>query len=120
MRLELRQAVGASSTGGMDALLARDTMAGLAVAEEGGPEAQPQRFEARLGYGLPAFGGRLTMTPEVGVGLSDSGADYTFGWRLAAERSGGMSFEFGVEATRRESAGGEPEHGVGFKLNIRW
>ena len=120
LRLELRQAVGASSTGGMDALLARDTMAGLAVAEEGGPEAQPQRFEARLGYGLPAFGGRFTMTPEVGVGVSESGADYTFGWRLATERSGGMSFEFGVEATRRESTGAEPDHGVGFKLNIRW
>ena len=120
LRLELRQAVGASSTGGMDALLARDTMAGLAVAEEDGPESQPQRFEARIGYGLPAFGGRFTMTPEVGVGLSDSGADYTFGWRLAAERSGGVSFDLGVEATRRESAGGEPDHGVGFKLNIRW
>ena len=69
-----------------------------------------RRFEARLGYGVPAFGGTLTGTPEVAVGLSDTGRDYTLAWRLTPERSGPQTFEFRVEGLRRESV--NPGSGV--------
>ena len=50
------------------------------------------------------FGDRFTGTPEIGFGLSDSGRDYSLGWRLTREGRDAGSFEFALEATRRESA----------------
>ena len=41
-----------------------------------------RRLDLKFGYGLPAFGGRFTWTPEVGASLSDTGRDYSLGWRL--------------------------------------
>ena len=121
VRLTLRQTVGASATGGVDALLGRDTLAGLA-ANDDGDELDRRRLEVKLGYGFPAFGDRFTATPEVGVGLSDSGRDYSLGWRLGLAQGGPTSLELGIEATRRESANDdrEPEHGVGFRITARW
>ena len=53
-------------------------------------------------------------TPELGLGLSDSGRELLLGWRLAERVSSGLAFELGLEATRRtfedEAAGAE--HGV--------
>ena len=118
--LTLRQTVGVSDASGVDALLARDDLAGLAADDDG--RTDRQRFEARLSYGLPAFDGALTATPEVGIGLSDTGRDYTLGWRLAPGAERQSAFEFRVEALRRESANddGPPEHGIGFRLGARW
>ena len=118
VRLTLRQTVGVSAKGGMDSLLGRDTLAGLA-ADDDGDELERRRLEMKLGYGFSAFGDRFTATPEVGVGLSDTGRDYSLGWRLGLAQRGPTSLEFGIEATRRESDD-EPEHGIGFRFNARW
>ena len=112
----------------MNGLLERGTLAGLA-ANDLGAEDDPlagRRFEATLGYGLPAFGGRFTATPELGFGLSDSGRQYRLGWRLArASRAGILgSLEVLFESTRSEPANddgaGAPEHAVGVTLTARW
>ena len=68
------------------------------------------------------FGGRFTGTPEIGVGLSDTGRDYRLGWRLGLGSGGGASFELGLEATRRESANDNvpPEHAAGFRIGATW
>ena len=121
LELTLRQSVGAQAAGGVDALLGRETLAGLAANDDGDDELARQRLELRLGYGLPAFGDRFTATPELGFGLSESARDYRVGWRLGFSRSGSASVELKLEATRREAANDEaPEHGVGLSLGARW
>jgi len=125
--LSLTQTVGAAAAGGADALLSRETMAGLAANDNGGDELENRRLEAKLGYGIPAFGDRFTSTPELGVGLSDGGRrDYRLGWRLGLiPRRRLSSFGLGLEATRTEPAndagsGAEPDHGIRFKLDARF
>ena len=117
--LTLSQSFGGSASVGKDALLARKTLEGLAANDNG---AGRRRLEARFGYGLAAFGGGFTMTPEIGLGLSEAGRDYRLGWRLTRTGSGPGSLELSVEATRRESANDDvpPEHGVGFRLTARF
>ena len=61
---------------------------------------------------------------EGGVGVSDTGRDYSLGWRLVRGRSGsdGGSLELSFEATRRESANDNagPEHAIGLRATARW
>ena len=118
-RLTLTQSVGASATGGMGALLGRDTLEGLAANDDG---AGRRRLEARFGYGIGTFDNRFTMTPELGLGLSPAGRDYSLGWRLARSGSGPGSLELSLQARRRESANDDvpPEHGIGFAVTARW
>ena len=129
LSLSLSQTVGASAPGGVDTLYGRDTMAGLGGADDGAgsvDSAGRRRLEARVGYGVSAFGGRFTGTPELGIGLSESGRDYSLGWRLTpagGNTAGGNAgaFELHLEATRREAAHGDgSEHGVGVRATIRW
>ena len=126
-KLTLTQTVGGTSSGGADALLARGTLEGLTANdndEGGSAELKSRRLELKLGYGLSAFGDRFTWTPEAGVGLSDSGRDYSLGWRLVRGGSGGDggSLELSFEARRRESANDDtpPEHEVGLRLTARF
>ena len=118
---------GLSSSGGADALLARTTLEGLAANDNGAggsDELKSRRLELKFGYGLSAFGDRFTWTPEAGVGLSDTGRDYSLGWRLVRGGfgGGGGTFELSFEARRRESANDDtpPEHEVGLRLTARW
>ena len=118
--LTLRHTVGGRASGGMDALLGRDTMAGLAANDNG---ALRRRLEATFGYGIRVLGGRFIGTPQIGLGLSDSGRELKLGWRLGlARRAGNLSFDLNLKATRRESANDDraPEHGVGLRLGVRW
>ena len=58
---------GAPSPGGMAALMARETLVGLAADSRA---AAAGRLEAEAAYGLPVLGGRATGTPYLGVGQS--------------------------------------------------
>ena len=117
--LTLSQSFGAGASGGKDALLSRETLEGLAANDNG---AGQRRLEARFGYGFAAFGGGFTMTPEIRLGRSDAGRDYSLGWRLTRAGSGPGSLELSIDATRRESANDDvpPEHGIGFRLTARF
>ena len=117
----LRQTVGGAATGGMNGLLSRRTLEGLA-ANDGGGDLQRRRLEATLGYGFPLFGDRFTGTPEVGVGLSNADRDYRVGWRFALARSDRVKFDVSLEATRRESANDdrEPDDEIGLRVTARW
>ena len=119
LMLTLRQSWGGSPAGGMDALLGRGTVAGLA-ADDNGATAGAGRLEAELGYGIPAFGGALTATPHLRFGLTDTGRDYHLGWRLKSARKGTPGFELGLEATRREAANADAEHALMLRGAIRW
>ena len=120
LALTLRQGWGGSPTGGMDALLGRETLAGLAANDDGDTTASTGRLEAELGYGIAMFGGGFTGTPHLGVGLSETGRDYRLGWRLTSARRGDPGFEIGLDATRREAANADAEHGLMLRGAIRW
>ena len=125
-KLTLTQTFGGTTVDGVDALLTSSTLDALAANDDGG-EAEPEsrRLELKLGYGLPAFGGRFTWTPEMSFGLSETERDVSLGWQLIQDRSrtqNGRSFELTFEARRRESVNDDtaPEHEVGLKLRMRF
>ena len=124
--LTLSQTMGGSSTGGMDALLERGTLEGLAANHDGSGSGEQlvanRRFEMRLGYGFAAFGDRFTATPELGFGMSAGSRDYSLGWRLTRAARFGGALELALEARRQESANdnAQPEHEVGLRLTARW
>ena len=104
--------------GGSERLWALPASSGLAANGEADPSS---RFDTELGYGLPVFGGGFTGTPNVGFGVSDRGArDYRLGWRLTPAASGGTGFEVSLDATRREAANDDAEHGVMLRGRMRW
>ena len=118
LSLSLTQSLGASAAGGVDALLGRETMAGLAApggASSGG------RLDADAGYGFPVFGGRFTGTPYLGLGTSAGGNDQRLGWRLTPERRDRLYIALALEGLRRVAANGDaPEHGIVLRFTARW
>ena len=120
--VSLRQSWGASSSGGMDAFLGRETLAGLAAGNNRAGAKAASRLEAELGYGLPVFGGVFTGTPHAGVALTGVGREYRLGWRLTAARRDALGFALDLEGTRGESAGGDesPEHVMMLRGSMRW
>ena len=117
---------GTSPSGGMDALLNRETLAGLAANDDGSEDGgfrSAGRIEGEIGYGLSMFGGDLTGMPSLGFGLSDGGArDYRVGWSLSPAVGGPLAFEASVNATRREPANGNepPGHVIAFEATVNW
>ena len=116
--LNLAQTMGASATGGMDALLNPETARVFGIdsnttsANDDDPD--QRRLEANLGYGFGMFGGLYTGTPALGFGLSDGSREAVLGWRLAESRSSGLVFGLDLEGRRNENGGGESDHSYGF------
>ena len=110
----LRQEFGARATGGLDALFAPDPLE-----DRTGGEAA-SRWTMEAAYGVPAFGGRFTGSPHVGLGLSAAARDYTLGWRWTPEAASTPDLSFGFRAMRRESDSAAPEHTVGFEIRATW
>ena len=107
---------GGQAMSGADALWGRDTMEGLGAAGPGSGD----RLDAELGYALPV-GSRLVGTPRFGVTTSEYGRDYRLGYSLAVVQGGAMSFQFGLDAQRRESLGrGDADHSLVGRLTVGW
>ena len=105
---------GAPSSGGVEGLFRQETLTGLA--NETAPSAG---LDAEAAYGLPAFGGRATGTPYLGVRRSEASREVRLGCRLELPRREGLAFN--LEGTRRESLAGDmaPERGVIVRLVLR-
>ena len=114
LSLSLRQDFGGQAQGGLDALF---TPAPLE--DRTGSEAT-SRWTMEAAYGVPAFGGRFTGSPHVGLGLATGTRDYSLGWRLTPEGRAAPDLSLGVKATRRESDTVAPEHTVGVEATMRW
>ena len=110
----LRQALGGQAQGGLDALFAPDPLE-----DRSGSEAT-SRWTMEAAWGVPAFGGRFTGSPHVGLGLATDARDYSLGWRLTPEAASAPDLSFGLKATRRESDTAAPEHTVGVEATMRW
>ena len=115
--LTVTQTLGGSAAGGMHDLLARSTLAGLAVTDDG---LDRRRLDVRAGYGFGALGDRFTATPEVGMALEPEQREYRLGWRLTLAEAGPTAFEIALEGTRREHATTTAEHGIGVRMTGRW
>ena len=106
----------AQARGGLDALFRADPLE-----DRTGSGETAARWTAEAAYGFPAFSGRFTGSPHVGLGLATAARDYSVGWRLTpAANANAPDISFGVRATRRESDTAMPEHTVGFEINARW
>ena len=81
-----------------------------------------RRLEGEIGYGLAAFGGAFTGTPNLGFRLSDSARVLRLGWRLTPAARGDSGFEVNLDATRREAAGDDavPENAIQLELGVRF
>ncbi len=112
--LSLRQEFGGQAQGGLDALFQPATLE-----DRSGSEAS-SRWSMEAAYGFPAFGGRWTGSPHMGLGLATAARDYSLGWRLTPEAANAPDMSFGLRATRRESDTAEAEHTVGFEITARW
>ena len=110
----LRQALGGQASGGLDALFATDPLK-----DRTGSEAT-SRWTMEAAYGFPAFGGRFTGSPHVGLGLAADARDYRLGWRLTPEGASAPDLSLGVEATLRENDTQAPEGRVGVEIRARW
>ena len=107
---------GGQAMSGADALWGRDTMEGLGAAGPG----SGNQLDAELGYALPV-GSRLVGTPRFGVTTSEYGRGYRLGYSLAVVQGGAMSFQFGLDAQRRESLLQEkPDHSLVGRLTVGW
>ena len=80
---------GGASSGGVAALLGRETLVGLAA------------NDAEAAYGLVVFGGRAMGTPYLRVGQSEVFREVSMGCRLEFLRWEGL--EMGIEGTQRGS-----------------
>ena len=110
----LAPGVGGQANGGLDALFQPATLE-----DRTGSEAT-SRWTMEAAYGFPAFGGRWTGSPHVGLGLATGARDYSLGWRLVPEAANAPDLSFGLKATRRESDAAQAEHTVGFEATARW
>ena len=119
LSVSLTQTVGARGEGGAEALLERQSLAGLGAQDDN--ELSARRLDARIGYGFGVLDDRFMAVPELGLGLSDTNREVRLGWRLAERVAAGVAFELGVEGTRREWSDGEagPQHGIGIGVGWR-
>ena len=73
-------------------------------------------LEARLGYGLGAFGGHGLTTPYAGLSLTDGGGRT---WRAGVGWSLGPTLNLDLEGTRSEAAD-EADHAMMLRGTLRW
>ena len=121
LSLTIGHTLGASASGGMDALFSRDTLTGLARADDAdGPAAH--QLDMRLGYGLAAFGGRFTATPEATLALGGERRGYGLGWRLAMRNDRGYGLDLRLQGIRRETdgAGRGADHAIGIEMRVQF
>ena len=72
--LTLAQDWGGQAKGGLDALFTPETLD-----RRGGSGAATARWQAEAAYGFPAFSGRFTGSPHMGLGLATGARDYSLG-----------------------------------------
>ena len=114
--LTLAQDWGGQAKGGLDALFRADPLE-----DRTGSGEATARWRAEAAWGFPAFSGRFTGSPHVGLGLATGARDYSVGWRLTpAANANAPDISFGLKATRRENDWTEPEHTLGFEAVARW
>ena len=121
LSLVLRQEMGGQAEGGLDALFRVDPLE-----DRTGSGESTARWTAEAAYGMPAFSGRFTGSPHMGLDLASDIRNYSLGWRLTPVRATGSGqahapdLSFGLKATRWESDAVRPEHTLGAEISMQW
>ena len=110
----LRQDWGGQATGGLEALFAS-----APLTQRTGAAATRSRWATEAAWGFPAFDGRFTGSPHVGVGLAAGARDYTLGWRLVPATTQ-SALSLALQATRRELDAAQTVHTVGLEVTTQW
>ena len=114
--LSLSHTMGATASGGMDALLNPTTIQVLDASTTTG-----QQLAAELAYGFPAYQDRITLTPAVALALSPTTRNYSLLWSVAPyaqhQQRQGTPWEVSLEGERQEQNSSSPaDHS--FKLRF--
>ena len=116
MTMNLRSSWGDMASG-VDALWNRHNAEILGRADRNLASRVGARYDAELGYGLSALGGRHVLVPYISAGITDYGSrNYRMGVRLRTDST--MNFSFEVD--RREGLTDSPNHGVGLSAWMYW
>ena len=118
--LALSHAMGATAAAGMDALLNPTTMEALTAATD---SSRQHQFEATLAYGFPAFNGRLTFTPGLGLTLSPDSRTYSLLWALAPyaqQPQADELWQISLEGERQENSNPTPsaDHSLALRFSL--
>ena len=116
MTMNLRSSFGDMASG-VDALWNRHSSEAMVRADRSFATQVGARYDAEIGYGLNAWGGRNVLMPYVSAGVTDYGLrDYRVGMRLRADSTTNFSFEI----DRREGLTASPNHGVALRAWMYW
>ncbi len=111
--------MGATTTGGMDALLNSVTMEFPGAVSSSG-----QQFETQLAYGLALFDDRFTLIPALGLALSLDSTHYSLFWALQPYSRQGQAdvWQLSLDVHRQEesSATSPVDHSLklGFSVSL--
>ena len=103
-----------AAASGVERLWAQPTAAGLPAPD--GAALPAGRFEAELGYGMPALRGRGVLTPYVRAGLVEGAQQ---GWQVGTRLALSEKVDLSVEASRRDGAT-DPEHAIALRAALGW
>ncbi len=70
-------------------------------------------------YGMPAFDGRFTGSPHIGLGLDGDTTDIALGWRMTPLATN-RNLSLGIQATRLTEQQTKPKHWFGVEARVRW
>ena len=70
-------------------------------------------------YGMPAFNGRFTGSPHIGLGLDGDTTDIELGWRMTP-LTYNKNLSLGIQATRLTQEQTAPKHWFGVEARVRW
>ena len=113
--LSLSHTMGATASGGMDALLNPTTIQVLDASPSTG-----QEFSAELAYGFTAHQDRITLTPAVALALSPTTRNYSLLWSVApyGQHQQGAPWELSLEGERQEQQNSSSP--VDYSLKLRF
>ena len=118
LALTLRQDIGGTTGGGLEALFANDPLMRRMQ------EPDSSRLSAELGYGRAVFGERFIGVPHLGYSTARGGHEIAIGWRMTPDgeaSAGAAGFTLNALATRAESLQGEPaQHRIGIEIQAQW
>ena len=118
LALTLRQDIGGTTGGGLEALFANDPLMRRMQEPDSG------RLSAELGYGRAVFGERFIGVPHLGYSTARGGHEIAIGWRMTPDgeaSAGAAGFTLNALATRAESLQGEPaQHRIGIEIQAQW
>ena len=115
--LSLKHGVGAATGGGMDALLSSANLPDPASTAD----SREQQFQALLGYGFAPWGEEgLSITPEIGLGLSSGGREYSLSWSTSPYIQPGEESAWEVSTTVKRQENNDSHPAATHSLDLRF